>query len=167
MSKPAQDREAWSSYLSKACAGCPLITDPYVTETNRLWDTEGLSEAMRTWGWSMQVILSRFPSLLGIVKRNIDKHAVLEDRQMFSIQQEGVRMQIRSQVKPNLNKMPSLCWWYSFVIWVICRTPRPLSSHELSWLRLPRCGTRVSRSTWTSLRKTTSRTVVSRQTCGL
>jgi hypothetical protein len=59
---------------------------------------------MRKFGWDMQVILSRFPSLLGIVKRNIDRHAVLDDRQMFSIQQEGVRMQIRSQVKPNLKK---------------------------------------------------------------
>ena len=104
MSKPIHEREAWTSYMSKCVAGCPLITDAYVSETNRLWDTEGLSEAMRTLCWSMNVILSRYPSLLGIIKRNIDRHAVLDDRQMFSIQQEGVRMKIRSQVKPNLKK---------------------------------------------------------------
>jgi hypothetical protein len=52
----------------------------------------------------MEVVLQRFPSLLGLVKRNIDEHAVLDDSQMFSIQTEGISMKVRSSVKPNLKK---------------------------------------------------------------
>ena len=69
-----------------------------------MWDSEGLKEAMREFGWSMDVILSRYPSLHGIVKRNIDAHAALDQRQMFSVQDNGMRMQIRSTLKPNIKR---------------------------------------------------------------
>ncbi len=129
--KPVTERDRWVAYLSKTTAGCPLITDPYCVETNRLWDEEGLSESMRRFGWSMKRILARYPSLLSIIRRNIDEHATLEDRQMFSIQQEGVKMQIRSQSKPNLKRDA-----YALVILFFLKLGK-LPTHEMYVLSGP------------------------------